>query len=60
MGDSELVIKKVNAEYFVHNPRLARYRDATVDLCDDLIECKFATIPRKQNLKAHFLATFAS
>ena len=60
MGDLELVIKQINAEYFVHNPRLARYRDAATDLVDDLLECKFAIIPRNQNLQAHCLATFAS
>ena len=60
MGYSELVIKQVNGDYSIHNTRLARYRDAAIDLCDDLLECKFATIPRKQNLQAHCLATFAS
>ena len=51
MGDSELIIKQVNGDYSVHNPRLARYRDATIDLCGDLLECKFANIPRKQTFK---------
>ena len=60
MGDSKLVIKQINAEYYVHNPKLVRYRDTTTYLVDDLLECKFATIPRKHNLQAHFLATFAS
>ena len=60
MGDSELVIKQINAEYSVHNPRLARYRDTTHDLVEDLLESKFAIIPRKQNLQAHCLATFAN
>ena len=52
MSDSELVIKKINVEYFVHNPRLGRYRDAATDLVDDLLECKFDIIPRNQNLQA--------
>jgi len=39
---------------------LARYRDTTKDLVEDLLESKFAIIPRKQNLQAHCLATFAS
>ena len=60
MGYSELIIKQVNGDYFVHNPRLSKYSDASVDLCDDFLECKFATIPRKQNLQAHCLATFSS
>ena len=60
MGDFELVIKQVNTEYHVHNPRLARYMDTTIDLVNDLLECKFVTIPRKQNLQVHRLATFPS
>ena len=60
MGDSGLVIKQINVEYFVHNPRLSRYRDAESDMVDDLLESKFVIIPRNQNLQAHFLATFAS
>ena len=31
-----------------------------IDLTDDLLECKFAVIPRKQNIQAHFLGNFAS
>ena len=46
MGDSELFIKKIKVEYSIHNPRLARYRDATIDLVDDLLESKFAIVPR--------------
>ena len=60
MGDSKLIINKINGYYFVYNPRLARYRDIVVDLTDDLLECKFAAIPRKQNIQAHCPATFAS
>ena len=26
MGDSELIIKKINGDYFVYNPRLAKYK----------------------------------
>ena len=29
-------------------------------MVNDLLECKFVTIPRKQNLQAHWLATFTS
>ena len=60
MGDSDLVIKQINDEYYVHNPRLARYRDVAIDLVDDLLESKFAIIPRNQNVQAHCLTTFAS
>ena len=44
MGDSELVIKQINAEYSVHNPRLARYRETILDLLNELLEDKFAII----------------
>ena len=60
MGDSELIIKKINGDYSMYNPRQARYRDTTIDLTQDLLESKFASIPRKQNIQAHCLATFAS
>ena len=60
MGDSELIIKQVNGVYSVYNPRLSRYRDTVIDLTDDLLECKFAAIRRKQNIQAHCLETFAS
>ena len=60
MGDSDLIIKQVNGVYSVYNPRLSRYRDTVIDLTDDLLECKFVAIPRKQNIQAHCLATFAS
>ena len=60
MGDLELIIKQINAVYYVYNPRLAKYRDTMTDLTYDLLECKFAAISRKQNIQAHYLATFAS
>lgn len=47
-------------DYSVYNARLARYKDTTIDLTDDLLECKFASIPRKQNIQAHYLTTFSS
>ena len=45
MGDSEFIIKQVNGDYYVHNPRLARYRDASIDLADDLMETKLLAFP---------------
>lgn len=60
MGDSELIIKQINGEYFVNNPRLGQYRDIVLDLIKDLLETNFAAILRKQNMQAHSLATFAS
>jgi len=60
MGDSELLMKQIIVEYFVNNPRLGRYRDTILDLVKDLLESNFVAIPRKQNMQAHSLATFAS
>ena len=52
MGDSELIVKQINGEYSVYNPRLGRYRETVLDLIDDLLECNFSAIPRKKNLQA--------
>lgn len=57
MGDSELII---NGKYSVNNPRLSQYREIILDLLKYLLETNFAAIPRKQNMQAHSLATFAS
>ena len=46
LGDSELVIKQINAEYSVHNPRLARYRETILELLEELLEGNFAIIPQ--------------
>lgn len=60
MGDLEMIIKQINGEYSVNNPRLGRHRDIVLDLIKDLLESNFAAIPRKQNMQAHNLATFAN
>jgi len=60
LGDSEMIIKQISGEYSINNPRLGRYRDIVLDLIKDLLESNFAAIPRKQNMQAHNLATFAS
>ena len=60
MGDSELIMKQITGEHSVNNPRLGIYRDTILDLVKDLLELNFAIIPRKQNMQAHSLATFAS
>ena len=60
MGYSNLIIKQVNGVYSVYNPRLSRYRETIIDLIDDLLECKFVVIPRKQNIQAHCLTNFSS
>ena len=55
MGDSELIVKQIKGDYSVYNPRLSRYRETILDLINDLLECNFSTIPRRQNLQAHSL-----
>lgn len=60
MGDSELIIKQIKGEYSVNNLRLSQYREIVLDLIKDLLETDFAAIPRKQNMQAYSLATFAS
>ena len=60
MGDSELIVKQIKGEYFVYNHRLGQYRETVLYFIDDLLECNFSTIPRRKNLQAHSLATFAS
>ena len=60
MGDSDLIVKQIRGEYFVYNPRLTQYRETNLDLIKELLECDFVVIPRKQNIQAHSLATFAS
>jgi len=60
LGDSELIIKQNNGEYFVNNPRLSQYIETIQDLIKDLLETNFAAIPRKKNMQAHNLAAFSS
>ena len=60
MGDSELIIKQFKGEYLVNNPRLSHYRETILDLINSFLEIDFVFIPRKQNMQAHSLATFAS
>lgn len=44
LGDSELIIKQINGEYFVNNPRLSQYIEIVLDLIKDLPETIFAVI----------------
>ena len=55
-----MIIKQIKGEYSVNNPRLSQYKEIVLDLIKDLLETDFAAIPRKQNMQAHSLATFAS
>ena len=55
-----MIVKQIKGNYSVYNSRLGRYRETVLDLINDLLECNFSEIPRRQNLQAHYLATFAS
>lgn len=55
-----MIIKQIKGEYSVNNPRLSQYKEIVLDFIKDLLEIDFAAIPRKQNMQAHSLATFAS
>ena len=46
MRDSELIVKQINGEYSIYNPRVGRYRETVLDLIDYLLECNFFAIPR--------------
>ena len=60
MGDLELIIKQINGEYSVNNPRLSQYREIVLDLIKEFLETNFVAIPKKRNMQAHSLATFVS
>jgi len=60
MGDSELVIKQINAAYMTRDPRLGFYRGTIVEILNIFLETKLAVIPRKHNMQAQSLAMFAS
>ena len=59
-GDSDLIIKQVQGEYQTKNPRLRLYRDLVLELVKGFKECKFSTIPRKENVEVDSLAVSAS
>ena len=38
MGGSELIIKQIQREYYVNNPRVSQYRETVLDLIKELLE----------------------
>ena len=59
-GDSELIIKHVNGEYAVKNPRLRAYRNDAMDLLKTFVEYELVFVPRSQNVIVNGLACVAS
>ena len=59
-GDSQLIIKQVQASYQAKNPRLRLYRNLVLDLGEGFKECQFTVIPRRENSEADALVVSAS
>lgn len=59
-GDSELVINQVKGVYQAKNLRMRDYRNAILDLLQDIPEYQFVIIPREQNVIADALAVLTS
>lgn len=60
MGDSRLIVKKINGVYLTRDPRLGFYIGTIVEILNTFLETKIVAIPRKHNMQAHILAMFAS
>lgn len=60
LGDSDLVIQKMKGTFLTNDLRLRSYRAAAIEILNTFLETQLAKIPRKHNLHAHSLATFAS
>ena len=60
LGDSDLVIQQMKGNFLTNDLRLRSYRGATIEILNTFLETQLAKIPRKHNLHAHSLATFAS
>ena len=60
LGDSDLVIQQIKVNFLTNDPRLRAYRGAAIEILHTFLETQLAKIPRKHNLHAHSLATFAS
>ena len=60
LGDSDLVIQQMKGNFLTNDPRLRSYRGAAIEILNTFLQTQLAKIPRKHNLHAHSLATFAS
>lgn len=60
LGDSDLIIQQIKGNFLTIDPRLKAYRQTTIEILNTFLETQLAKIPRKHNLHAHSLATFAN
>lgn len=59
LGDSDLVIQQMKGNFLTNDLRLRSYRGAAIEILNSFLESQLAKIPRKHNLHAHSLVTFA-
>ena len=59
LGDSVLVIQQMKGNFLTNDLRLRSCRGAAIEILNTFLETQLAKIPRKHNLHAHSLATFA-
>ena len=60
LGDSDVIIQQMKGNFVTNDLRLRAYRGASIEILDTFSESQLTKIPRKHNLHAHSLATFAS
>jgi len=60
LGDSDLIIQQMKGSFVTNDLRLRVYRGAAIEILNTFLEHQLTKIPRKHNLHAHSLATFAS
>jgi len=60
LGDSDLIIQQMKGNFVTNDLRLRAYRGAAIEIINTFSESQLTKIPRKHNLHAHSLATFAS
>lgn len=60
LGDSDLVIQNIKGNFLTNDTKLKCYRGAAIEILNTFLETQLAKIPRKCNLHAHSLETFAS
>ena len=60
LGDSDLVIQQMKGNFLTNDLRIRSYRGAAIEILNTFLETQLAKIPRKHNLHAHSLVTFAS
>jgi len=60
LGDSDLIIQQMKGNFVTNDLRLRAYRGAAIEILNTFSDHQLTKIPRKHNLHAHSLATFAS